>query len=737
MSLRWLVLTLLLVTGLDLQAQPLIGHEIDASLAPAQGTLAVMDTLSLPEGQDDWTFALHQGLQPQVVAGEARLETLGSRDGREVFRLHRRGAGPITLSYAGSLGGDLRTVEEGMGRSRQWTRGIISPDGVVLDGNSGWYPRFPDSLQHFSLRVALPPGWTAIAQGVGPNRVATAEGARVTWREDQPQDDIYLIAAPFVAYSQPTAHGEAQVYLRNPDPELAQRYLDATADYLAFYSDLIGPYPYAKFALVENFWETGYGMPSFTLLGSQVIRLPFILTSSYPHEILHNWWGNSVFIDYGTGNWSEGLTAYLADHLLKEREGQGAAYRRDSLQAYADYVGAGEDFPLKAFQGRHGSASQAIGYGKSLMLFHMLRRDLGDAAFRAGLQGFYRDQAFRTAGYDQLRLAFEQASGRDLQGFFEAWTQRAGAPELALTGVILEPAASGFQLQGRVEQTQPPLSPFPLTVPLLVHTQDGGMIQRRIPLDGRAANFMIELAAPPLRLALDPDFDLFRRLAPGENPPSLSSLFGAAQGLIILPAAEAEALANGYLQLAESWTRDAPGWGLVRDDEIERLPEDRPVWLLGWRNRFVTALTAQPFGLDPEAHRLGVAGQMLAGDDLSLALVREVAGRPLGLIATTNPAALPGLARKLPHYGKYGYLAFTGDEPSNRLKGQWPAGESRLQVWFTTERPALAPAAAPALAAGAAGEQAAVRVSGTPSAPVSGTASAPEDAPLSPTPAGE
>jgi aminopeptidase N len=155
MSLRWLVLTLLLVTGLDLQAQPLIGHEIDASLAPAQGTLAVMDTLSLPEGQDDWTFALHQGLQPQVVAGEARLETLGSRDGREVFRLHRRGAGPITLSYAGPLDGDLRTVEEGMGRSRQWTRGIISPDGVVLDGNSGWYPRFPDSLQRFSLQVGF------------------------------------------------------------------------------------------------------------------------------------------------------------------------------------------------------------------------------------------------------------------------------------------------------------------------------------------------------------------------------------------------------------------------------------------------------------------------------------------------------------------------------------------------------------------------------------------------------
>ena len=503
--------------------------------------------------------------------------------------------------------------------------------------------------------------------------------------------------------------GEAQVYLRNPDPELAQRYLDATADYLAFYSDLIGPYPYAKFALVENFWETGYGMPSFTLLGPQVMRLPFILKILLSPRDFAQLVGQQRVHRLRTGNWSEGLTAYLADHLLKEREGQGAAYRRDSLQAYADYVRAGEDFPLKAFQGRHGSASQAIGYGKSLMLFHMLRRDLGDAAFRAGLQAFYRDNLFRTAGYDQLRLAFEQASGRDLKGFFEPWTQRAGAPDLALTGVILEPIAGGFQLRGRVEQTQPE-APFPLTVPLLVDLEDGGLVQRRLPLEARAADFVIELTAPPLRLALDPEFDLFRRLAPGENPPSLSSLFGAARGLMVLPAAEAETLASGYRQLAESWTRDTPGWEVVRDDEIERLPEDRPVWLMGWRNRFVTALTAQPFGLDAEAHRLELSGQSLAGEDLSLALVREVAGRPLGLIATATPAALPGLARKLPHYGKYGYLAFTGSEPSNRLKGQWPAGESRLQVWFTEERPSLAPPATPAL--GTHGEAPPVSVTG-------------------------
>ena len=794
---RGLALSLLLLAASALGAQPLIGYDLETRLHPEEGTLAVTATLTLPEDREDWTFLLYPGLQPRVMAGAARLEPLGLQGGLEAFRLRRQGTGPVTLSYAGPIRGDLKRVTEGMGRERHWTRGLISAEGVVLDGGSGWYPRFEDALYRFRLQVDLPPGWSAVSQGAGPDPTpgldssppsagpdsttpsgADPERVRVTWREDRPQDDIYLIAAPFTPYVQPTAHGEAQVYLRAPDEALARRYLDATADYLALYSDLLGPYPYAKFALVENFWETGYGMPSFTLLGPQVIRLPFILHSSYPHEILHNWWGNSVYIDYATGNWSEGLTAYLADHLLKEREGQGAQYRRDSLQAYADYARDGEDFPLSAFRGRHGTASQAVGYGKSLMLFHMLRRDLGDETFVAGLRRFYADNAFRTAGYDQLRLAFEQVSGRDLQGFFAAWTQRTGAPALALSGVLLEPPAKtaapgdegpsgkavagvdieapaeaatpvdkapsgttptrpvvadsvppgvevanvaptssevavpglahevpapgvrpngGFRLRGQVKQTQAE-PPFPLTLPLVIHLADGSLVQRRLPMTGRTLDFDLDLPAAPLRLALDPEFDLFRHLAAGENPPSLSALFGAERGLMVLAAGETPALAAGYRHLAASWLDKASGWELVWDTDLDRLPADRPVWLLGWSNRFLPVLTAIAPGIDPAQLRLNLGDQVIEGDDASLALVREQAGRPLGLIATGTVAALPGLARKLPHYGKYGYLVFAGEKPVNRIKGQWPAGASALQVWFTPERPRLTPVSAPSLA---------------------------------------
>jgi hypothetical protein len=113
------------------------------------------------------------------------------------------------------------------------------------------------------------------------------------------------------------------VFLRTPDA-LANRYLDATVKYLDTYSKMLGPYPYAKFALVENFWESGLGLPSYTLLGPTVLRLPFIIDTSYPHEILHSWWGNSVFVDEASGNWCEGLTAYQADYRLKEEKGEGA-----------------------------------------------------------------------------------------------------------------------------------------------------------------------------------------------------------------------------------------------------------------------------------------------------------------------------------------------------------------------------------------------------------------------------
>ncbi len=464
----FMALMLLLLATPSPAASALVQHRLEVQIDPSSGVLTAQDQMRLPEGKSEWPLILHRDLDPRVVAGDATLTAVEDQEHLTGYRLHLRHPGPVTLAYRGRIRHDLERIDESLGRAREWSRGTIAPDGVFLDGNSGWYPRVPGTQQAFALRVQLPADWRAVSQGAGPG---DGEPGVANWSETHPQDDIHLIAAPFQLYREPADGFEAQVYLRQPDPALAQSYLDATRRYVRLYSDLIGPYPFAKFALVENVWESGYGMPSFTLLGPQVLRMPFIIQTSYPHEILHNWWGNGVYVDYGSGNWSEGLTNYLADYWLMEQAGRGVEARRDMLKGYADYVRRDKDFPLVEFTERHGSDSQAIGYGKGAMFFHMLRRQLGDDRFKQGLRRFYADNLFRPASYADLRRAFEVASGRDLSSMFAAWTQRSGAPRLALGEVQLTQQGDGFKVTGQIEQTQA-AEPFPLQIPVVIDAGD-------------------------------------------------------------------------------------------------------------------------------------------------------------------------------------------------------------------------------------------------------------------------
>ena len=505
-----------------------------------------------------------------------------------------------------------------------------------------------------------------------------------SWVERQPQEQIILVAGRYHTTVRSAEGYTAQVWLRSPDAGLTQAYLDATVRYVDLYSRLLGRYPYRKFALVENFWESGYGMPSFTLLGSRVIRLPFILESSYPHEIVHNWWGNGVYLAPGW-NWSEGLTAYLADHLVQEQRGEGADYRRGALQKYADYVSQSEDFPLTAFAGAQTDVGQAVGYGKTLMFFHMLRLRLGDRLFVEALRRFFATNLFRPAGYGELKRAFEKASGTELNGEFTQWVQRTGAPRLQVRNVNVERIADGFRLGGILEQVQPdPV--YALTVPLAVQLAGQDVrIMTMVNMNTRKQRIDLTFATRPTLLEVDPQFDLFRRLHARERPPALGQLYAAQRILMVLPAGASEDARARYRDLARQWVRQDAQVQWRLDNALAELPADRSVWLFGWDNRFrdvlVDALVRQDLSIDPVHARVGAQSVDRATDVLVV-----VARHPLSdlhnvaWLASDNTRAFPGLARKLPHYGKYSYLVFSGDAPRNVLKGQWPVTDSPLQV---------------------------------------------------------
>ncbi|QIK39213.1 M1 family peptidase [Caldichromatium japonicum] len=669
-------LCLLLLRFDPAAATTLIGHELRVRLDPASALIEAEDRLRLPPERTDWTLVLHTGLAPRVTSGQATLVPISTQGHLTAYRLSLRAPGEVGLAYRGVIRHALKETQEGLGRTAQSSVGTIAPDGVFLDGASGWYPRVPETLQILDLSVELPKGWAAVSQGTG---TADPETGRAHWREAQPQEDLYLVAGRFAIYRRTAPGVSAEVYLRTPDPGLAERYLAATLRYLAFYSELIGPYPYAKFALVENLWESGYGMPSLTLLGPKVIRLPFILETSYPHEILHNWWGNGVYVDYGSGNWSEGLTHYLADYWLAERAGRVRELRCGILKDYADYIRQAQDLPLEQFTQRHSPATQAIGYGKGSILWHMLRRRLGDEPFLAGLRRFYAAHRFQIASYRDLERSFVETTGQDLGAFFEAWIKRPGAPQLALAEVRLESLDGTYRLSARIDQTQAD-PPFPLRIPIAIEFASGERLMQWVEGDTRTIEFELTLTQAPTHLALDPDCELFRTLAPGEWPATLSAILGAEDGLILIPAAAPEPLKSQYRALAEFWGATHPGWQVGEDDSLERLPPEPAVWLLGWENRYLSVFAEGDEGLalDAGARRLRLPEGTVDPEGDSLVLTRMHRGQPIAWLATRLPEALPALARKVPHYGRYSYLVFAGPQATNRIKGLWPPGESPL-----------------------------------------------------------
>ena len=598
----------------------------------------------------------------------------------------------VVVHYDGAVLDSLHPPRAAYARSFETTAGLIVPEGSFLSGSSFWVPTRPGDVFTFDLRAEVPPDWRSVSQG--RMAIARSQGQRhfTRWICPHPMEEIYWVAGPWEEHH--VRHGNvfAQTFTyAHTDSSIYNRYLRGTGRYLDLYEAQIGPYPFAKFALVENFWQTGFGMPSFTLLGDRVIRLPFILDTSYGHEILHNWWGNGVFVEAQEGNWCEGLTTYGADYAYKEQESPDAAreYRRSALQGYLDYVSESEDIPLSRFRERHDFSTQAVGYSKSMMVFHQVRRALGDEAFRSGLRAFYRDFLWKRASWRDLFGSFAaqlpgSASQRAAwqQRQLEQWIERTGAPTLRLTSATRARLGAEWSVELHVAQeVAPGATPFSLQVPVRVLGPDGEQIDQVMEM--RSEEDRLDVACPfePLRVEIDPDFDVLRRLHREEIPASLSQVLGADSVVIVIADDQTAEMTAALEELAQTWAKDQAAL-VVMESDLPELPgsamgvEGQPaIWLLGLgplaereiAGQTEITKTAGEWIVDgtpfPASSSLVLAGSVLDGN------VR-------GVVIPASPAMVAAIGRKIPHYGKYSYLVFEGE--TNVGKGVWKAGDSPL-----------------------------------------------------------
>jgi aminopeptidase N len=250
-------------------------------------------------------------------------------------------------------------------------------------------------------------------------------------------------------------------------------------------------------------------------------------------------------------------------------------------------------FPLSKFLSRHSPSTEAVGYGKALMLDHMLRRKVGDAAYVRGLQRFYRDRRGQRASFDDLARAHSAAANVDLVPMVSQWVNRVGAPELTgrrrtcrrnerirEVGIRFARRVAAGANRRAVRIRRPGRG-----------SNQHGVQQHTITVRDRSTAFELRTETKPLALEVDPEFDVFRFLDARETAPSLGQMFGDSEVLAVLPAKADAATTQALRSMLEFWGGGAQKIRTITDVEAERLPADRAAADLGRDN----ALAATSF----------------------------------------------------------------------------------------------------------------------------------------------
>jgi len=669
-------------------------HNLKITFYPDERTFSAEDTITVPEHLlPEFQFFLHKGLNPYSPSSDVMISINQSSQDipHESYSVKLpTGVNTFVLKYGGSVHNPSLSGKKKLFNPIQ-AQGIISEAGIYLAGSSFWYPVFNGEFVKFNLLIELPSEWDAISQGERTLHKKDNNSTYVRWESNEPQEEIFLIGARFIEYSQSIGKIMAMIFLRTPDKGLADKYLDAIVRYINMYESLIGEYPYKKVAVVENIWESGIGMPSFTVIGPKFIRSHFAVNNFFPHEVLHTWWGNSVFPHYEKGNWSEGLTGYLSDHLMKEQQDEGSSFRLRILQKYAEYLLKNQDSPVTAFKLRTGSSSEVIGYGKSLMFFHMLRLQLGDRIFTEAIRDFYQKNKFKRATFADIMKSFETVSKKNMKREFEQWIIRPGAPLLKLGEVKIDREKEGYVLSAVIEQKQH--GKFNLNVPVAVTMKDKEKAyQTTVRVDKKKVEFKIFLPSRPVRLDIDPEFDIFRRLERDEIPPVISQVIGAEKIVAILPSSSDKNLLKAYRSFASALAISGSNEIDIKlDTEIDSLPQDCSIVVLGLENKFVSKvfsmLSKYKVVLNHKLVKIGRTEIMLENKSIVLT-ARNPDNESLNILFVFSnvPEGLQELGRNLSRFSGFSYAGFEGRSSINIIKGRWNNISSPLTVFIPDEK---------------------------------------------------
>lgn len=456
-------------------------------------------------------FELHNGLQVDAVE---------TADGVSLNPLRYRQDSTIHLSFPETLpagepqvirfryGGPLRGYEDSP--SEGYSLAEIGPDRAILLYAGRWFPVNGYGADRFTsdIRITVPDGMKVLGSGISV-RTEAIEGVehRFEFSHASFPGTIAVVREDPLQVS--LGDFSASVYMPTASEDLAQSYGEAAAELMEFYTELYGA-PYSKsIAVVEmgEYAPSGYWAPGMVLL-SPYGRKESVDRKLLGQHVANQWWGALV----GAGNrnhlWLvDGTAHYSALLAIEEFQGEEAfvtALGETRVEALTfDQVPLRESAELDDFSPQMHALTSARG----AMVLHMLRWRVGDEPFFATLREILGGLAWTTLTTDRFREILENATGRDLDGFFLQWTESNLTPEFQQEYTIYRLGGNeGFRVIGKINQD---MDTFSMPVELKVETE-GEPEFHVVEVAGQASDFALETFGKPREVVLDPNHRILR-----------------------------------------------------------------------------------------------------------------------------------------------------------------------------------------------------------------------------------
>ncbi len=397
-----------------------------------------------------------------------------------------------------------------------WTQG-------ETEASSCWFPTFdsPNVKTTEELLLTVDTAFVTVANGKLIGQKKHANGTRTDhWKQDKPHAP-YLFAFAVGEFAKVTDSWnglEVSYYVEKAQEKYARAVFGNTPEMIGFFSEKFDyPYPWDKYAqvVVRDFVSGAMENTSVSIFMEQLnVDSRYLLDENWDgiisHELFHHWFGdvvtaeswanlplNESFANYGEYLWAE--------HKYGREEAD--LIWLEALEGYLYEAEKKREPMIRYFYTDKEDMFDSHSYAKGCLLLHLLRKQIGDEAFFTALQLYLKKHAFGTAEIHQLRLAFEEVTGTDLNWFFNQWFLEAGHPDF----FIQEEYENGQLYLSFVQQQDPkytPLYRFPIDIDIWV---SGKKTRHQVLLKEKQEKVRFKVEAKPDLVLFDPE-----HVIPGE-----------------------------------------------------------------------------------------------------------------------------------------------------------------------------------------------------------------------------